>query len=289
MVTPMNDTGTVNYSNFEYLLRMQESAGNGVVILGSTGESLNLTPAERRQIVAFTTKLNLNIPIMVGVGGCELSSTLDWLNYLETQAVDAYLMVTPIYAKPGSEGQFHWFSTLLEAVSRPCMLYNVPSRSGTALDRKAVRRLSEHPNFWAIKEASGSTQEFVMYTHSANGAPVFSGDDAMMWEFGALGCAGVVSVASNIWPRETRLFTRMAIEQALTSEEINLWRDASNALFIASNPIPVKTLLMMEGIIDSNTVKLPLHADDLTNVETLRRASHRVQEWYKKCVREKAA
>ncbi|MCH8494108.1 MAG: hypothetical protein LAT57_00565 [Balneolales bacterium] len=81
----------------------------------------------------------------------------------------------------------------------------------------------------------------------------------------------------------------MAIEQALTSEEINLWRDASNALFIASNPIPVKTLLMMEGIIDSNTVKLPLHADDLTNVETLRRASHRVREWYKKCVREKAA
>lgn len=283
MVTPMSPSGSIHFDNFETLLRKQEEAGNGIVILGSTGESLNLTSAERRKIVDFTCNLNLDVPVMVGIGGQNLSETLEWLNWLETRPIDAYLMVTPIYAKPGAEGQYQWFMHLMDAVTRPCMLYNVPSRAGTSLNRVALSRLCEHPNYWGLKEASGSASEFAQYVGTTMGAPVFSGDDAMMWEFSSLGCAGVVSVASNIWPKATRLFTRMALERALTADEIALWRDASDALFIAANPIPVKTLLMMEGIIESNAVKLPLHADDLQHTDRLRRASQRVHDWYHKC------
>lgn len=283
MVTPMMPDGSIHFDNLTPLLRRQERAGNGIVILGSTGESLNLTPAERREIVDFTCELNLSVPVMAGVGGSGLQETLEWLAWLETRPIDAYLMVTPIYAKPGYHGQLNWFTRLMDAVSRPCMLYNVPSRAGTPLAPEVVAALREHPNFWSIKEASGSVSAFTTYVGAAMGAPVFSGDDAMMWDFAALGCSGVVSVASNIWPEATRLYTRMALERALTPEEIALWQDASDALFMASNPVPAKKLLQMEGHIDSPEVRLPLDAADLQCSERLIRASERITDWYHKC------
>jgi len=283
MVTPMLPSGSIHFDNLETLLRRQERAGNGIVILGSTGESLNLTAAERREIIDFTCNLNLDVPVMVGVGGYGLHETLEWLAWLETRRVDAYLMVTPIYAKPGVHGQIGWFKRLMDAVKRPCMLYNVPSRAGIPLLREALAELRDHPNFWSLKEASGSPREFARYVGTALGAPVFSGDDAMMWEFSALGCSGVVSVASNIWPEATRLYTRMAMERALTADEVAMWSDASDALFTASNPIPVKALLEMEGYMESGTVRLPLDAADLTHTDRLKRASQRINDWYHKC------
>lgn len=284
MVTPMTPSGSIHFDNLKTLLRRQERAGNGIVILGSTGESLNLTAAERREIIDFTCNLNLDVPVMVGVGGYGLHETLEWLAWLETRRVDAYLMVTPIYAKPGVQGQIGWFKRLMDAVERPCMLYNIPSRAGTPLLPEVITALRDHPNFWSIKEASGSVNDFPKYVGAGLGAPVFSGDDAMMWDFAALGCSGVVSVASNVWPEATRLYTRMALERALTCEEVAMWQDASNALFIASNPVPAKALLEMEGYIDCKDVRLPLDADDLQHTDRLKRASQRINDWYHKCV-----
>lgn len=280
VVTPLTTNGDLALRDLERLLRIQERAGNGVVILGSTGEGLNLSDDQRRAVVTFATSLNLAVPLMCGVGGHDLPGTLAWLRWLETQRLDAYLMVTPIYAKPGENGQFAWFSNLLNTATRPCMLYNVPSRTGCPLNLNAVRRLSSHPHFWAIKEASGSEDHFREYVAAARDVQVFSGDDVMMAEFGFLGAKGLVSVASNLWPEATRVYTEMALSRSLTDTDIALWKAASNALFVAANPIPVKHMLAREGFISSDTVTLPLHAGDMPPSHPLADHSARIRAWH---------
>jgi len=281
MVTPLTAAGQPDLASFERLLREQEEAGNGVLILGSTGEALNLSPEERRLIVEFTMSLNLQVPVMAGVGGHHLPDVISWLSYLETRAIDAYLMVTPLYAKPGREGQFHWFSTLMDFVSRPVMLYNIPGRTGAPLNLETVQRLHDHRNFWSIKEASGSVEDYLEYRRASSGAVMFSGDDVMLPDFVAHGAAGVVSVAANVWPRETRMYSERAIAGNLTESDIALWRRAAGALFVASNPVPAKAVLAAEERIRTPEVKLPLHRNDMTSLDLVRHCSEQVRDWYR--------
>ena len=280
LITPLDAYGRVSESDLGRLLKEQEQAGNGILVLGSTGEALNLTDAEKRQIVEFTVSMKLNVPVMAGVGGHNMEAALNWLAFLETQPLDAYLMVTPIYAKPGPNGQYHWFKTLMDRSSRPVMLYNVPGRSACALSIEAVERLNDHPAFWAIKEASGSPVQFRRYCEAAGKGVVFSGDDAMMPDFAPLGAAGLVSVASNAWPRETRLYTRMALDFQLRQLDIGMWRAVSDSLFTASNPVPVKCLLARLGRIGSPTLKPPLHHSDMGSMQEISDASENVSTWF---------
>jgi 4-hydroxy-tetrahydrodipicolinate synthase len=289
LVTPLTATGQPDMTSFEGLLREQEEAGNGVLILGSTGEALNLSPEERRLVVEFTTSLDLQVPVMAGVGGHHLPDIISWLCYLETRAIDAYLMVTPLYAKPGREGQFHWFSTLMDFVSRPVMLYNIPGRTGAPLNLETVERLHDHRNFWSIKEASGSVDDYLDYRRASNGAVMFSGDDVMLPDFAAHGAAGVVSVAANVWPRATRLYSEMAVAGTLTDDDIALWRRAAGSLFVASNPVPAKAVLAAEGRIRTPEVKLPLHRNDMTSLDMVRGCSEEIGEWYRAQASEHAA
>lgn len=281
VATPLLRNGHLSLPDLERLLRRQEAAGNGVIVLGSTGEGLNLSEEERRRIVAFTCSLNLSVPVMCGVGGHDLPSALAWISFLETLPLHGYLMVTPIYSKPGEHGQFAWFSALMEASSRPCMLYNVPSRTGCLLNKNAVRRLAGHPRFWAIKEASGSPEHFADYVAAAGPTvDVYSGDDPLMLEFAPLGAKGLVSVASNAWPGPSRAYTERALAGQLSADDDALWKQASAALFLAANPIPVKYLLAAEGHISTPTVKLPLHADDMPSDNPLAELSARVNAWH---------
>ena len=281
MITPLTATGQPDLASFERLLREQEDACNGVLILGSTGEALNLSNEERRLIVEFTTSLNLDVPVMVGVGGHHLPDVISWLSYLETCRIDAYLMVTPLYAKPGQEGQYHWFSTLLDFVSRPVMLYNIPGRTGTALNLETVQRLRAHRNFWSIKEASGSVSDFCEYARMSDGAVIYSGDDGMLPDFAGHGAAGVVSVAGNVWPRETRLFSKLALAGSLNEEDMALWKRAAGSLFVASNPVPAKAVLAVESRIRTPEVKLPLHRNDMTALDMVCSCSDLIRNWYR--------
>jgi 4-hydroxy-tetrahydrodipicolinate synthase len=280
LITPLDSKGRVSKVDLRRLLLEQEQAGNGILILGSTGEALNLTDAEKRLIVEFTASMKLNVPVMAGVGGHNMESALNWMAFLETQRVDAYLMVTPIYAKPGPNGQYHWFKTLMDRSTRPVMLYNVPGRSACSLSLEAVERLNDHPAFWAIKEASGSPSQFRRYREAAGNGLVFSGDDAMMPDFAPLGAAGLVSVASNAWPRETRLYTRMALDFQLRQLDIGMWRTVSDSLFTASNPVPVKSLLASLGRIGSSVLKPPLHHSDMGSLQEITDASENVSTWF---------
>lgn len=261
---------------------MQEAAKNGIVVLGSTGEALNLSKRECKKVLEFTFSLNLNVPIMTGLGGYNLEETLDYLVYLETLPLDAYLMVTPLYAKPGEHGQTHWFKSLMDKATKPCMLYNVPGRTAVKMSFDAVKNLSAHKNFWAIKEASGSVSDFKLYTASNPNARVYSGDDGMVYDFAPHGCVGLVSVASNIWAKETKLYVEKALNKTLSNEDVALWKRATDTMFIASNPVPVKNILWATGVIKNKTLKAPLSDRDLRDNSPLLVAHAEIQAWYKK-------
>lgn len=281
IVTPLHDNNEIDWESFARILKEQEEAGNGVLILGSTGEALNLEELEKIEVLQFTKKQNLKVPVMVGVGGSQIKSTLSWIDKINEMKFDAALLVTPLYAKPNDQGQFEWFKTLLDHLEVPAMLYNVPSRTGKELSFDAVRRLSGHEKFWAIKEASGSVEKFKEYKKAAGDRLVFSGDDALCPQFCAEGGSGLVSVASNAWPKETNLYVKKCLDQSLSKEDSSLWDACSSALFCVSNPIPVKRLMFENKQISSPEMRLPLSRKDLSQAATVLEASIRIEEWFK--------
>ena len=250
---------------------MQVKAENGVVLLGSTGESLSLTDSEKRTLVEFVCELKLNTKIIIGVPGVNLYQTLEWLDFCKDMPIHGYLMTTPIYAKPGIMGQTLWFEKLLEKAHVPAMFYNIPSRAGVCLHVETVRNLSSHEKFWAIKDSSGTVDTLAQYKKVAPNIEVFCGDDNMISDMAAYGAAGLVSVAANVWPRVAHEYVKQCLNGR--SPQADSWQQACKALFIASNPIPTKALLHDIGLIEHKTVRLPLSTEDLPSVEALRQVN----------------
>jgi 4-hydroxy-tetrahydrodipicolinate synthase len=281
LVTPLNPDLSVDFSSLKKLIVEQENAKNGLLILGSTAEALNLDLEVKKSIVKFAVELKPSQPIMVGVGGHQLTETLNWIAFLETQPISSYLLVTPMYAKPGDHGQIHWFKTLMDKSTKPCILYNVPSRTGVSLSLKAISELKSHMNFFGIKEASGSVEKFKQYVEAAkvnNHSRVFCGDDSLMPDFAAHGSCGLISVASNVWPQETHLYVEQCLNKKFDAKE--LWEKASNSLFIASNPVPAKAILHAQNRISHKTMMPPLHASDLADISEIQLACDNISRWY---------
>lgn len=279
VITPMNSDGSVDYESLENILRQQEAAGNGITILGSTGEALNIDDDEKKKILEFACGLKLSMPLMAGVGGINLNTQKEWIGYLNTLPIDCYLLVVPLYAKPGIYGQYGWFKELMDVSDKPCMLYNIPGRTAKNLEFETLKMLSGHKNFWAIKEASGSEEEFAKYTKAAPNALMMSGDDMMLPAFSKLGAKGVVSVASNVWPEETGLYAKQCLDGSFAGGDV--WKPAIEALFSASNPVPVKALMHELGMIGSATVRLPLSEKDLDDIQALKEADESIGNWFK--------
>jgi 4-hydroxy-tetrahydrodipicolinate synthase len=277
LITPMKDDGSVDYATLKKLVAQQESAGNGILVLGSTGEALNLSQDEKKEIYEFVKNLSPKVPLMAGIGGINLEETKRDLRYLERLDYDCYLMVTPLYAKPGVQGQIQWFTELMNEATKPSMLYNVPGRTGISLHREALETLKNHPNFWSIKEASGSTKEFQAYVETVHPAPVFSGDDAMLPDYASLGAKGLVSVASNAWPKETNNYVAKALNGTLTNA--GDWKAWADSLFIASNPIPVKRMMFETGAISSPICRAPLTHEEISDSQILNQTNTSVTSW----------
>ena len=279
VITPFNQESKIDFSELEGLLRDQERAENGIVILGSTGEGLALTEQEKLSVVKFTSNLNLSVPVLTGVSGFQLPQTLEFLAFAETQGgIDGYLMPVPLYAKPGLEGQSEWFTSLLNAVSKPTMIYNIPSRSGVKLHPDVLARLNLHKNAWAVKESSGSVAEFESYRKAGTNFSFYCGDDALMPEFAAAGAVGLVSVASNAWPEATHRYVDLC--RAGKGEEIiSVWKPACDSLFTASNPVPVKTVVKLQGRIKGASVRAPLSEVDLAKNNSLAQMDQAIKKW----------
>lgn len=159
------------------------------------------------------------------------------------------------------------------------MIYNIPSRTGVKLFPEVLEELEHHENLWAVKEASGSLHDFQTFKKTIPSIPLFSGDDGLMPFFSAAGGSGLVSVASNVWAKETKLY----VEKCLAGDTVSLfpiWTDAIKALFSASNPIPLKVLMKEKGLIETSVLRLPLTDEDLSSSEQLHSSDKAILNWY---------
>lgn len=276
LVTPFSpDSSAVDFDALVKLIRRQEAAGNGVMILGSTGESISLSDDEKREIVRVTCSLKLKVPVMVGTPNLNFKQTMTWIEFCHGCGADAYLAATPVYTKPSAEGQVEWFTRVFDAVDAPVMLYNIPSRTGAVLHTAVLKALKGHKNFWGIKESSGLDMQ-VDYMAAAPNVALYCGDDYIFVASASIGASGLISVAANMWPEACNAYAKGCLDGTYRGQE---WWHISKALFSTSNPVPVKALMQHRGILASGAVRLPLSAKDLASIDGLVAADEKVKEW----------
>ncbi len=279
LVTPMNSDGSVDFRGLESIIKRQEAAGNGILLMGSTGEGLALGDEEKVSIVNFVSDINPGTPVMVGVGGFNLEKQSKWIKGCNALNIDAFLLVSPLYSKPGPVGMEQWFRSLLDASEKPCMLYNIPGRTGIEIPPAVIKRLFDHENMWSLKEASGDISDYRAFRNTTPKLPIYSGDDKMLPVFVEAGCNGLVSVASNVWPEATKRYVELSLQKETSSFE-EVWPPAIRALFSVSNPIPVKVLMVEKGWIQSAALRLPLTSRELVDKENLYLADESISDWY---------
>jgi 4-hydroxy-tetrahydrodipicolinate synthase len=275
LVTPFRDGG-IDVSAFEQLIETQIAAGiTGIVAIGTTGESPTLSHEEREQLIRVAVvKANKRCLVLAGTGSNSTQHAIADTKLAEKLGVDAALLVGPYYNKPSQEGLFRHFKAIADATSLPIMLYNIPGRCGVDILPETVARLGRDcRNIVSIKEASGSVERVgELRRHLPDAFTILSGDDSLTLPFMAVGAAGVVSVASNLFPSEVCGLVRAAESGDLKSAEklyrklLPLFKD----LFIEPNPVPVKTALAWRGAM-SPEVRLPLCEMSEANQARLRK------------------
>jgi 4-hydroxy-tetrahydrodipicolinate synthase len=275
LVTPFRD-GSIDVSAFEQLIETQITAGiTGIVAIGTTGESPTLSHEEREQVILVAVaKANKRCLVLAGTGSNSTQHAIADTKLAEKLGVDAALLVAPYYNKPSQEGLFRHFKAIADATSLPIMLYNIPGRCGVDIMPETVARLAkECRNIVSIKEASGSVERVgELRRHVPDAFTILSGDDSLTLPFMAVGAAGVVSVASNLFPSEVCALVRAAESGDLKLAEkshrklLPLFKD----LFIEPNPVPVKTALSWRGAM-SPEVRLPLCEMSEANQARLRK------------------
>ncbi len=280
LITPMNSDGSINYADLEKMVIRQADAGNGVLLIGSTGEGLALTVEEKKEAVQFVAQLKPDVPVMVGVGGFNLETQKEWIRFCNTLAIDAFLLVAPLYSKPGNEGQKAWFNDLMDVAGKPCMVYNIPSRTGVKITIEVLNEIKNHKNFWAVKEAGASLADYQEFREKCPDILFYSGDDGLLPFMAVLGCKGLVSVASNIWPTETKRY----VEKSLNGDTkylFPIWKQAVETIFSAPNPVAVKVLLKEKGLIQNATLRAPLTEKEISSPDPLLEADKQIINWYK--------
>jgi len=262
LVTPFRNGG-IDASAFEKLIEAQIAAGiTGVVAIGTTGESPTLSHDEREQLIRLAVATaNKRCLVLAGTGSNATEHAVADTKLAEKLGVDGALLVAPYYNKPSQEGLFRHFKAIADATSLPILLYNIPGRCGVDISPETVVRLAkECRNILSIKEASGSVERVSdLRRRLPESFTVLSGDDSLTLPFMAVGAAGVVSVASNLFPSQVCALVRACDSGDLKSAEklhrklVPLFKD----LFIEPNPVPVKTALGWRSVM-SGEVRLPL-------------------------------
>jgi len=274
IVTPFRD-GEIDADALRNLIRAQIRAGvDGIVPVGTTGESPTLDYEEHIEVIAYAVEFaGGKIKVMAGTGGNSTNEAAYLTKGAETVGADATLQVAPYYNKPTQEGLYQHFLEISRASRLPIILYSVPSRCGVEIAVDTVRRLAAAtPRIVGIKEAGGNPDR-VTQLRAALGKKfiILSGDDALTLPFMALGAQGVISVASNVIPRQVAQMVRAAAagDFATARRFHDHWHPLFRDLFIETNPIPVKAALAMTGQIHEE-YRLPLLAPASKNREALR-------------------
>jgi len=261
LVTPFSKDGSVDYGALKALVEEQASAGvEGICSVGTSGESPTLSHAEHNEVIEKTIGFAAGrVKIVAGTGANSTSEAVELTKAaIACGGADACLQVTPYYNKPNAEGLYRHFMTVAD-LGLPVILYNVPGRTGREIPLDIVTRLAAHPNIVAIKEAAGSVERVSAIKSRLPDFTVLSGDDSLALPMISVGAAGVISVASNVVPREMGDMVRAALAgdfaaaRAIHAKFYPLFHD----LFIDVNPVMVKEALALMGRVE-RVFRLPL-------------------------------
>ena len=272
MVTPLSK-GAVDYGKLREIVEMQIQGGvDGIVPVGTTGESPTLDAEEHMKVIEETISAAAGrCRIMAGTGANSTAEAIILTKHAKSVGADCSLQVTPYYNKPTQEGIYRHFSTIADTCDIPIVLYNVPGRTGVGIAAETIARLVKNTNVLGVKEAAGSVER-VSEILSLCDTSIMCGDDSLTVPMMLLGAKGVISVASNIIPAELKKMTDacaagdFVAAAALHKKYWRLFKD----LFIESNPIPVKAAMAMLGMIEEE-YRLPLCPLSDANREKLRR------------------
>lgn len=262
LVTPMLDNGDVDYAALERLIEFHiENGTDAIVSVGTTGESATLDFDEHRAVIARTVEVvNQRIPVIAGTGANSTAEAIDLTRGAMEAGADACLLVVPYYNKPTQEGLYQHFRTIARAVPVPQVLYNVPGRTAVDMLPETVARLADIPNIVGIKEASGNLDRTAaLLDLCADRLDVFSGDDDIGAQVILQGGKGVISVTANVAPKLMHEMCAAALsgDADKTAEIDAVLASVHRAMFVESNPIPVKWALHEMGMIESG-IRLPL-------------------------------
>ncbi|MDE5932222.1 MAG: 4-hydroxy-tetrahydrodipicolinate synthase [Lachnospiraceae bacterium] len=277
IVTPFHEDGSVNFEKFAELVEFQIQNGtDAIIVCGTTGESSTLTHEEHLEVIKCCAEtVKGRVPVIAGTG----SNCTETAVYLSTEAekygVDGLLLVSPYYNKATQKGLFEHYKKIADSVKLPIILYNVPSRTGcNILPQTVVKLCSEVHNIVGVKEASGNISQITKLASLAQGKiDIYSGNDDQIVPILALGGKGVISVLSNVAPKQTHDICAKFFEgdvEGSCKEQLRAI-ELCDALFCEVNPIPVKTALKLMGK-DTGTLRRPLCEMEEANVEKLRTA-----------------
>ena len=261
-MTPFDTDNRVDDAALKRLVDFHvENGTDGLVIAGTTGESATLAKEEHVALVNRAVELaDGRLPIIAGVGSNSTAQTVDLAKAVAGSGLDAYLVVVPYYNKPMQEGLYRHFSTVADAVEKPVMLYNVPGRTVADLLPETVARLAPHENIFGIKEATGQISRLKEIQALVNNDfRYYSGDDFTVLPFMQAGGHGVVTVTGNVAPALMSSLCRLAAEgeESAAKAADEKLQPLNSALFLESNPIPVKWAVSQLGLIKP-TIRLPL-------------------------------
>jgi 4-hydroxy-tetrahydrodipicolinate synthase len=274
LATPMRD-GKVAYDDLEKLIAHQLKGGiNGLVSVGTTGESPTLNHDEHIGVIRATVQAaNAQVPVYAGTGSNSTEEAVTLTREAEAAGVDGFLLVAPYYNKPNDEGLFRHFSQIAAATEKPIILYSIPSRCGIEISVEVTARLYEaFPHVCCMKAAEGSCDKVARYINTlGDDFAVMSGDDALTLPFMSAGATGVISVASNLV-----VAPLVKMVQAANTNDFDTARRTFlkyyplfKAIFVEPNPVPIKYALQRAGIIQCSSVRLPLVPLSETNRKSL--------------------
>ena len=263
LVTPFQTDGSINYEEFARLIDFQiENGTDALVIAGTTGESSTLSEQEHIDLIKFAVEhTNHRVPVIAGTGSNSTETAVMLSKAAEEVGADALLIVTPYYNKTTQRGLYVHYKTIAESVKLPIILYNVPSRTGLNIDVETAAKLAEIENIVAMKDAVGSiTYTANLIARCGDSLDVYSGNDGQIIPMMSLGAKGVISVLSNVAPKETHDMTAAALAgdfQTAASLQLK-YLGLIHALFIETNPIPVKEAVNQMGYA-AGGCRLPLY------------------------------
>jgi 4-hydroxy-tetrahydrodipicolinate synthase len=273
IVTPMNKKGEIDYEAFKRLIEWQIAEGiDAIVSVGTTGEGSTLSDKEHRDAMKFCVDTVAGrVPVIAGTGSNDIAYAIDLTRFACEIGADAMLLVTPYYNKATQRGLIESFTAIANASTKPCILYNVPSRTGCNLTPASCAELAKHPNIVGVKEASGNVSQIAEIARlCGEDFAIYSGNDDQIIPVLSLGGKGVISVLSNVLPKETSLMCKKYFEGDVKGALAMQLRylPLINQLFCEVNPIPVKAATAAMGY-GENVLRLPLTSMEKANEEKL--------------------